>query len=81
MAHLAQGAFVQAAWAAFRATGTHLSKKFRRIAGNRGKKRAAFAIVHTMLVIIDHFLKENTTYQEIAGESEAACVEVRLSGP
>jgi transposase len=63
---------VQAAWAAFRAKGTHLSKKFRRIAGNRGKKRAAFAVAHTLLVIIYHLLKENTIYQEIAGDSEAA---------
>ena len=63
---------VQAAWAASRAKGTHLSKKFHRIAGNRGKKRAAFAVAHTMLVIIYHLLKEDTTYQEIAGETEAA---------
>jgi transposase len=67
-----KSALVQAAWASFRTKGTHLSKKFRRIAGNRGKKRAAFAVAHTMLVIIYHLLKESTTYQEIAGETEAA---------
>jgi transposase len=65
-------ALVQAAWAAFRAKGTHLSRKFRRIAGSRGKKRAAVAVAHTMLVILYHMLKEETTYQEIAGDSEAA---------
>ncbi len=65
-------ALVQAAWAAYRAKGTHLSKKFRRIAGSRGKKRAAIAVAHTMLVIIYHLLKEGTTYQEIATDSEAA---------
>jgi transposase len=65
-------ALVQAAWAAYRARATHLSKKFRRIAGSRGKKRAAVAVAHTILVIIYHMLKEETTYQEIAGESEAA---------
>jgi len=63
---------VQAAWAAFRAKRTHLSRKFRRIAGKRGQKRAAVAVAHTILVIIYHLLKEETTYQEIAGESEAA---------
>ena len=67
-----QTALVQAAWAACRAKGTHLSRKFRRIAGSRGKKRAAIAVAHTILVIIYHMLKEGTTYQEIAGESEAA---------
>jgi transposase len=65
-------ALVQAAWAAFRAKGTHLSRKFRRIAGSRGQKRAAVAVAHTILVIIYHLLKEGTTYQETAGNSEAA---------
>jgi transposase len=67
-----KSALVQAAWAAFRAKQTPLSRKFRRIAGSRGKKRAAFAVAHTLLVIIYHLLRENTTYQEIAGETEAA---------
>ncbi|MDB5352593.1 MAG: Transposase family [Planctomycetota bacterium] len=59
-------ALVQSAWAAFRAKGTQLSKKFRRIARSRGNKRAAVAVAHTILVIVYHMLKENTTYQEIA---------------
>jgi transposase len=65
-------ALVQAAWAAFRAKGTHLTKKFRRIAASRGKKRAAVAVAHTILVIIYHLLKENVAYQEIAGNTDAA---------
>ena len=63
-------ALVQAAWASYRAKGTHLSRKFRRIAGSRGKKRAAVAVAHTLLVIIYHLLKEETIYQEF--DSEAA---------
>jgi transposase len=58
-------ALVQAAWAASRTKGTHLSQKFRRIAGSRGKKRAAVAVAHTLLRIIYHLIKEETTYQEI----------------
>ena len=65
-------ALVQAAWAASRAKKTHLARKFWRIAGNRGKKRAAIAVAHALLVIIYHLLKEKTTYQEIANQSEAA---------
>jgi transposase len=65
-------ALVQAAWAAYRAKGTHLARKFRRIAGSRGQKRAAVAVAHTILVIIYHLLKERTDYQEIVGENEAA---------
>jgi transposase len=67
-----KSALVQAAWAAYRAKGTHLSRKFRRIAANRGKKRAAVAVAHTILVIIYHLLKEQTNYQEVMGENEAA---------
>lgn len=63
---------VQAVWAAFRAKGTELSKTFRRIAARRGKKRAAVAIAHTMLVIIYHLLKRDTDYKEIPHDSEAA---------
>ena len=65
-------ALVQAAWAASRAKGTHLARKFHRIAASRGKKRAAIAVAHALLVIIYHMLKEGTTYQEIGGDSEAA---------
>jgi len=65
-------ALVQAAWSASRTKGTRLSKKFRRIAGSRGKKRAAIAVAHTILVIIYHLLKEETTYREIAVDDEAA---------
>jgi transposase len=67
-----KAALVQAAWAAFRAKGTHLSRKFHRIAGSRGKKRASVAVAHAILVIIYHVLKEGTTYQEIAADNQAA---------
>jgi transposase len=65
-------ALVQSAWAASRARGTHLARKFRRIAGSRGKKRAAVAVAHPILIISYHLLKEGTTYQERTGDSEAA---------
>jgi transposase len=65
-------ALVQAAWAAARARGTHLSEKFRRVAGRRGGKHAAVAVGHMILVIIYHLLKEGTSYQEIGGEATAA---------
>jgi transposase len=44
-------ALVQSAGAASRARGTHLARKFRRIAGSRGKKRAAVAVAHPILII------------------------------
>jgi transposase len=63
---------VQAAWAASRKKGSHLSAKFRRIAQSRGFKRAAVAVGHAILVVIYNLLKEGTTYREIAGGTNAA---------
>ena len=65
-------ALVQAAWAASRARKTSLARKFSRVAATRGKKRAAIAVAHTLLVIIYHILKEKTTYQEADAPGEAA---------
>jgi len=65
-------ALVQAARAAYRAQATHLGRKFRRIAASRGKKRAAVAVAHTILVIAHHLLKERRDYQEILADGEAA---------
>jgi transposase len=65
-------ALVQAAWTSFRSKQTHLAIKFRRIAGSRGKKRAAVAVAHTLLVIIYNLLKNGTSYHEITDSNEAA---------
>jgi len=56
---------VQAAWAATRAKGTYLAAQYRRLAKRRGSKRALVAVGHTLLVIIYHVLKRQTTYQEL----------------
>jgi transposase len=58
-------ALVEAAQAAGRTKETYLSAQYRRLAGRRGKKRAAVAVGHTILVIAYHLLKEETTYQEL----------------
>jgi len=44
------GALVQAAWAASRTRKPYLKDKYYRIAARRGKKRAAVAIVHKILI-------------------------------
>jgi transposase len=59
---------VQCAWPASRAKNTYLSAQFRRLAGRRGKKRAAVAVGHTLLVIIFHLLKDRTTYRELGAD-------------
>jgi transposase len=59
---------VQSAWPASRSKNTYLSAQFRRLAGRRGKKRAAVAVGHTLLVMVYHLLKEKTTYHELGGD-------------
>jgi transposase len=56
---------VQVAWAASHTKNTYLSAQYRRLASRRGKKRALVALGHTILVIIYHLLKKQTTYREL----------------
>jgi transposase len=44
---------------------TYLGTQFRRIAQRRGRKRAAIAVAHSILVIAYHIIKDGTTYQDL----------------
>ena len=55
---------VQAAHSASHQKQCYLAEQYRRIAKRRGAKRAAVAVAHSILVIIYHLLKNQTTYQE-----------------
>jgi transposase len=46
----------------------YLSAHSHHIAVRRGKKRAAVALGHTLLVMIYHIIAENKEYEELAGE-------------
>jgi transposase len=59
---------VQVAWAASHTKGTYLSSQYRRLVGRRGKKRALVALGHSILVIIYHLLKRQTTYRELGAD-------------
>jgi transposase len=59
---------VQAAHSASHQKQCYLAEQYRRIAKRRGSKRAAVAVAHTILVMIYHLLRSQTTYQE-KGES------------
>jgi transposase len=54
---------VQCAWGA-RKTATFLGRTFRRLEVRIGKKKAALAVAHKILVIIYHLLAEGTFYDE-----------------
>jgi transposase len=73
---------VQAALAAGRTKNTYLSAQYGRLAARRGKKRAAIAVGHTILVIIFHVLQDQKPYEELGGnffdQRERQAVEKRL---
>lgn len=58
-------ALTEAAYAAGRGKGTYLSSQYHRLAARRGRKKAAIAVGHTILVIAYHILKEHTAYQDL----------------
>jgi len=58
-------ALVQAAHAASRARQTYPDAQYRRLAARRGKKRAAVAVAHTILIIAYHLLARNATYTDL----------------
>jgi len=57
-------ALVEAALAAGRSKGTYLGEQYRRLARRRGKKRAAVAVAHSILVIMYHMIQDGTEYME-----------------
>jgi transposase len=61
-------ALVQAAHAASRTRDNYLAAQFRRLAARRGKKRAAVAVAHSILVIAYHMLHDGTEYRELGGD-------------
>jgi transposase len=60
-----RSALVEAAHAASHARGTYLAAQYHRLAGRRGKKRAAVAVAHSILVIAYHLLRNGGTYHEL----------------
>lgn len=59
-------ALCQAAWAAARKKHSYFQAQYRRLAGRRGKKRAAIAVGHSLLGVLYHLLKTpDLQYQEL----------------
>jgi transposase len=58
----------QAAWSAARSRDTYLSAHFWRLARRIGKKKAAVAVAHSILVICWHLLTERADYQDLGGD-------------
>jgi transposase len=60
-----RSALVEAALAASRTKDTYLTAQYHRLATRRGKKRAAMAVAHSILVIVYHMLRDGTAYRDL----------------
>ena len=58
----------ECAWAAARSRDSYLSAQFWRLARRIGKKKAAVAVGHSILVIAWHLLTDNCDYQDLGGD-------------
>jgi transposase len=59
---------VECAWAAARTRDTYLSAQFWRLARRIGKKKAAIAVGHSILVIAWHLLANDCDYADLGGD-------------
>jgi transposase len=63
-----RSALVEAAHTAARCRRCYLSAQYGRIAARRGKKRAAMAVGHSILVIAYHVLKNRTPFMDLGSQ-------------
>jgi transposase len=59
---------IECAWAAARSRNTYLSAQYWRLARRIGKKKAAVAVGHSILVIAWHLLTNDCDYQDLGGD-------------
>ncbi len=59
---------IETAWAAARTKGTYLHALFHRLAARRGRKRAAVAVAHALLVTIYHMLTRHEPYRDLGAD-------------
>ncbi len=58
----------QCAWSAARTRDTYLSAQFWRLARRIGKKKAAVAVGHSILVIAWHLMTNGCAYEDLGGD-------------
>jgi transposase len=59
---------IECAWAAARSRDSYLSAQYWRLARRIGKKKAALAVEHSILVIAWYLLTDNCDYQDLGGD-------------
>ncbi|HZU12964.1 MAG TPA: IS110 family transposase [Chloroflexota bacterium] len=61
-------ALVEAANGAGRKNGTYLQAQYRQLSRRKGKKRAAVAVAHSIIVIAYHVIKERRPYNDLGAD-------------
>jgi hypothetical protein len=61
----------EVAWAAIRARGVSFEARFRRPARRRGKQKALVAVMHHVLTVVYHALRDRAPYAEVGPGSVA----------
>lgn len=73
---------VEAAWGASHTKDTYLHAQYRRLAARRGRKKAIFALGHSILVSAYHVLTHHVPYADLGGDyfdqRQRTAVETRL---
>jgi transposase len=59
---------VEAARGAARTKGSYPQAQYKRLAGRRGKRRAAVAVGHTLLVAAYYVLRDHVPYQDLGSQ-------------
>jgi transposase len=57
----------QSAWSLMRKKDCYLTALFRRVSVKGGRKKAALAVAHRMLIIAWHIIRDGTVYEELGG--------------
>ena len=57
----------QSAWSVMRKKDCYLTALFRRVSVKGGRKKAALAVAHRMLIIAWHIIQDGTVYEELGG--------------
>jgi transposase len=73
---------VEAANAVGHTQDSHLAAQFRRLAARRGKKQAAVAVAHSILIIVFHIIRRGTSYVDLGAnyfdQRKADAVQLQL---
>jgi len=63
-----RGLLSECAWASARGKTGYLAAQFRRLARRRGAYKALVAVAHSLLVIIDHVLRDRRPYADLGAD-------------